>query len=154
MTFTNPLANLLATPAFTLSTHLLAQWSSDSTAKTFDVTVDSFPQDSTGMGFHGEDLDSHQEYRDTRRTALRLKLYPGTTVCVKVDASDKAGNTSRTRTACTTIPVSFTPRDVGPPPVKDAKAFRSSGSGDLDQVDDHGTRVFARLATSSTELLD
>ena len=28
------------------------------------------------------------------------------------------------KTACTTIPVSFTPRDVGPPPDKDAKAFR------------------------------
>ena len=45
-------------------------------------------------------------------------------MCVQVDASDKVGNTSKTRTSCTTIPVSFTPRDVGPPPVKDSKAFR------------------------------
>ena len=146
LTFTNPLANLLATPAFTLSTHLLAQWSSDSTAKTFDVTVDSFPQDSTGMGFHGEDLDFHQEYRDTKRTALRLKLYPGTTLCVKVDASDKVGNTSRARTACTTIPVSFTPRDVGPPPVKDAKAFRGYyvrlGAKGYEFVQDVGDEFF------------
>ena len=76
------------------------------------------------MGFHGEDLDFVQQYSHTKRTALVLHLYPGTTVCVKVDASDKVGNTSKTRTACTTIPVSFTPRDIGPPPHKDPKAFR------------------------------
>ena len=34
------------------------------------------------------------------------------------------GNLSRSRTACTTVPVSFTPLDVGPPPHKDSKAFR------------------------------
>ncbi len=124
VTFTAPLAKLLTTPAFLLSTKLRAQWSSDSTAKSYDVTVDAFPQDSTGMGFHGEDLDYQTQYPHTKRTALILHLYPGTTVCVKVDATDKVGNTSRTRTTCTTIPVSFTPRDVGPPPVKDSKAFR------------------------------
>jgi hypothetical protein len=124
VTFTSPAANILSTPTFTLATRLRAQWSSDSTTKSYDVTVDSFPQDSTGMGFHGEDLDLHRQYSHTKRTALVLHLYPGTTVCVKVDASDKVGNTSRTRTACTTIPVSFTPRDVGPPPIKDSKAYR------------------------------
>jgi hypothetical protein len=124
VTFTNPAAHILSTPTFTLSTRLRAQWSSDPTAKSYDVTIDEFPQDSTGMGFHGEDLDFHRQYSHTKRTALVLHLYPGAAVCVKVDATDKVGNTSRTRTACTTIPVSFTPPDVGPPPVKDAKAFR------------------------------
>ena len=124
VTFTNPLAKLLTTPTFTLATRVRAQWSSDSTAKSYDVTIDAFPQDSTGMGFHGEDLDYETHYSHTKRTALILHLYPGTSVCIKVDATDKVGNTSRTRTACTTIPVSFTPRDVGPPPVKDPKAFR------------------------------
>ena len=42
---------------------------------------------------------------------------------VKVTATDKVGNVSRPRTTCTTIPVSFTPRDIGPPPTKDAKAY-------------------------------
>jgi hypothetical protein len=124
VTFTNPTANILSTPAFTLATRLRAQWSSDPTAKSYDVTIDEFPQDSTGMGFHGEELDIEKQYSHTKRTALVLHLYAGTTVCVKVDASDKLGNTSKTRTACTTIPVSFTPRDVGPPPIKDSKAFR------------------------------
>jgi hypothetical protein len=124
VTFTNPAANILSTPTFTLALRVRAQWSSDPTAKSYDVAVDSFPQDSTGMGFHGEDLDLHQQYSHTKRTALVLRLYPGTTVCVKVDARDKVGNTSRARTACTTIPVSFTPRDVGPPPIKDSKAYR------------------------------
>jgi hypothetical protein len=124
ITLTNPLAKLLGTPTFTLSLELHAQWSSDSTAKSFHVTVDTFPQDSTGMGFHGEDLDFHREFTHTKRRALRLHMFSGSTVCVKADATDKVGNTSRTRTACTTTPVSFTPRDVGPPPVKDAKAFR------------------------------
>ncbi len=124
LTFTNPLANLLGTPLFTLATRLHAQWSSDSTAKRFDVTVETFPQDSTGMGYHGEDLLTLRQYTHTKRTALNLTVYPGSTVCVKADATDKVGNTSATRTACTTIPVSFTPRDVGPPPVKDHKAWR------------------------------
>jgi hypothetical protein len=124
LTFTNPLGSLLSTPTFTLYLRLHAQWSSDSTAHAFDVTVDSFPMDSTGMGFHGEDLDYHREYMHTKRTALSLNLFPGGTVCVKVDATDKVGNTSHTTTTCTTIPVSFTPRDIGPPPVKDAHAFR------------------------------
>ena len=60
LVLTNPLANLLSTPTFTLSLRLHAQWSSDSTAKRFDVTVETFPQDSTGMGFHGEELLEHQ----------------------------------------------------------------------------------------------
>ena len=71
VTFTNPLAKLLNTPTFTLATRLRAQWSSDSTAKSYDVTIDSFPQDSTGMGFHGEDLDSQRQYSHTKRTARR-----------------------------------------------------------------------------------
>ena len=124
VTFTNPAASILSTPTFTLATRLRAQWSSDSTAKSYDVTIDEFPQDSTGMGFHGEDLDFHQQYSHTKRTALVLHLYPGSTVCVKVDANDKVGNTSKTRTSCTTIPISFTPRDIGPKPIKDSKAFR------------------------------
>jgi hypothetical protein len=123
VTFTNPLNLLLATPTFTLADRLHAQWSSDATAKTFDVTIDTFPQDSTGMGFHGEDLDLHREYRATRRTAVTLHLSPGATVCVKADAQDAVGNVSRTRIACTTVPISFTPHDIGPPPVKDAKAY-------------------------------
>ncbi len=124
VTFTNPAANLLSTPTFTLATRVRAQWSSDSTAKSYDVTIDELPQDSTGMDYHGDDVELVKQYSHTKRTALSLHLYPGTTVCVQVDASDKVGNTSKTRTACTTIPVSFTPRDVGPPPVKDSKAFR------------------------------
>ena len=124
LTFASPLKNLLSTPPWQESTRLHAQWSSDSSAHSYDVTVDEFPMDSTGMGFHGEDLDAHTEYHHTSRTALTLRLFAGTTVCVKVTATDKVGNVSRPRTSCTTIPVSFTPRDVGPPPVKDAKAYR------------------------------
>ena len=124
LTFTNPLQHLLSTPMWQESTRLHAQWSSDSSAHSYDVTVDEFPMDSTGMGFHGEDLDTHTEYRHTTRTALTLHVFFGSTVCVKVTASDKVGNVSRSRTSCTTIPVSFTPRDIGPPPIKDAKAFR------------------------------
>ena len=37
VTFTNPAANILSTPTFTLATRLRAQWSSDSTAKSYDV---------------------------------------------------------------------------------------------------------------------
>lgn len=124
LTFTSPLAKLLGTPTFTLALRLHAQWSSDATATSFDVIVDSLPQDSTGTDIHGDDVDLHQEYNHTKRTALTLKLYAGITVCVKVEARDKYGNLSRPRTACTTIPISFTPRDVGPPPVRDAKAWR------------------------------
>jgi hypothetical protein len=146
LVLTNPLANLLSTPTFTLALRLHAQWSSDSTAKTFDVIVDSFPQDSTGMGFHGEDLDFHQEYSHTKRTALTLRVPPGGTVCVKVSATDKVGNTSRTRLACTTVPVSFTPRDIGPPPIKDPKAWRGYyihlGDKGYEFVQDIGDQFF------------
>ncbi len=124
LTFTNPLQHLLSTARWQESVRLHAQWSSDSTAHSYDVTVDEFPMDSTGMGFHGEDLDTHTEYRHTTRTALTLHVFFGSTACVKVTASDKVGNVSRARTSCTSIPVSFTPRDIGPPPTKDAKAFR------------------------------
>jgi hypothetical protein len=123
LTFTNPLKNLLSTPPWQESTRLHAQWSSDTSAHSYDVIVDEFPMDSTGMGFHGEDLDAHTEYHHTTRTALNLRLFVGATVCIKVSASDEVGNVSRSRTSCTTIPVSFTPRDIGPPPTKDAKAF-------------------------------
>jgi hypothetical protein len=124
LTFVSPLKNLLSTPPWEESTRLHAQWSSDSSAHSYDVIVDEFPMDSTGMGFHGENLDAHTEYRRTTRAALTLRLFVGATVCVKVSATDKVGNVSRPRTACTTIPVSFTPRDIGPRPVRDAKAFR------------------------------
>jgi hypothetical protein len=124
LTFTSPLKNLLATPTFQEATRLHAQWSSDATARSYDVTVDEFPMDSTGMGFHGEDLDYHHEYNHTTRTALKLGQAVGSTVCLKVTASDKVGNVSRPRTTCTTVPISFTPRDVGPSPTKDPKAFR------------------------------
>ena len=123
LTFTSPLKNLLGTPPWTESTRLHAQWSSDASAHSYDVIIEEFPMDSTGMGFHGEDLITRTEYRHTTRSALTLRLYVGDTVCVEVSATDKVGNASRSRTACTTIPVSFTPRDVGPPPVKDAKAY-------------------------------
>jgi hypothetical protein len=123
LTFTNPLKILLATPRWQESTRLHAQWSSDSTAHSYDVTVDEFPMDSTGMGFHGEDLDYHIEHSHTTRTALNLDLVAGSTVCVKATASDKVGNVSRSRLSCTTVPVSFTPRDVGPTPTKDPKAY-------------------------------
>ena len=146
VTFTNPAVKILSTPAFTLATRLRAQWSSDSTAKSYDVTIESFPQDSTGMDYHGEDVDFVQQYSHTKRTALVLHLYPGTTVCVKVDATDKVGNTSRTRTACTTIPISFTPRDIGPPPHKDPKAFRGYyiilGDKGYEFVQDMGDEFF------------
>jgi hypothetical protein len=123
LTFTAPLANLLGTARWQESTRLHAQWSSDSSAHSYDVIIDEFPMDSTGMGFHGEDLDYHIEHGHTTRTALNLDLFVGSTVCVKVTATDKVGNVSRSRTTCTTIPVSFTPRDIGPRPTKDAKAY-------------------------------
>ena len=146
LTFTSPLKNLLSTPPWQESTRLHAQWSSDSSVHSYDVTIDEFPMDSTGMGFHGEDLDYHNEYRHTTRTALTLRLVPGATVCVKVSATDKVGNVSRSRTTCTTIPVSFTPRDVGPPPTKDAKAFRGYyivlGHKGYEYVQDIGDEFF------------
>jgi hypothetical protein len=123
LTFTAPLKDLLGTAPWQEATRLQAQWSSDSTAHSYDVIIDEFPMDSTGMGFHGEDLDFHTEHRRTTRTALTLQLVPGATVCVKVTATDTVGNVSRSRLLCTTIPVSFTPRDVGPTPTKDAKAY-------------------------------
>jgi hypothetical protein len=125
-TFTNPLAKLLATPTFTLGTRLQAQWTSDASAVSYDVTVTSSPETSTGMGLHGEDLIDFRQYLRTKKTALLLKVYVGTTVCVKVDARDKVGNISDARTACTTIPDSFAP-PWGPYQfrrVKDSKAWR------------------------------
>ena len=124
VTFTSPAAQILSTPTFTLSTRLRAQWSSDPTATSYDIMIESFPQDSTGTGYHGENELLVKKYSHTKRTALTLHVFVGATLCVKVLARDKVGNTSKARTACTTIPVSFTPRDIGPPPHKDPKAFR------------------------------
>jgi hypothetical protein len=125
-TFTNPLSKLLATPTFTLGTRLHAQWKSDSSAVSYDVTVITVPQGSTGQGERGENVTEIKQYSRTKRTALTLKPGTGATVCVKVDARDKVGNVSKTTTACTTIPAS-----VAPPwnpaifhRVKDAKAWR------------------------------
>jgi hypothetical protein len=55
-TFTNPLSKLLATPTFTLGTRLQAQWKSDSSAVSYDVTVTTVPQDSTGQDERGEEV--------------------------------------------------------------------------------------------------
>jgi hypothetical protein len=146
LTFTAPLANLLGTAPWQESSRLHAQWSSDSTVHSYDVIIDEFPMDSTGMGFHGEDLDYHTEYRHTTRAALTLRLLPGATVCVKVNATDKVGNVSRSRTTCTTIPVSFTPRDIGPPPTKDARAYHGYyivlGHKGYEYVQDIGDEFF------------
>jgi hypothetical protein len=125
-TFTNPLSKLLATPTFTLGTRLQAQWTSDPSAVSYDVTVTTFPEDSTGQSEREEDVTEIKQYPSTKRTALLLKLYAGTTVCVKVDARDKVGNVSNTNTSCTTIPDSFAPF-WGPYAfhrVRDAKAWR------------------------------
>lgn len=125
-TFTNPLSKLLATPTFTLGTRLQAQWQSDSSAVSYDVTVTTFPEDSTGQDEREENVTEIKQYSRTKRTALLLKPGPGATVCVKVDARDKVGNVSNTKTACTTIPDSFAPF-WGPYEfhrVKDAKAWR------------------------------
>lgn len=108
-TFTNPLAKLLSTPPFTLSTRLQAQWKSDASAVSFDVIVSTLPEDSTGMDERGDNVLDIKQYSRTKRTALRLKPFPGETVCVKVDARDKVGNVSRAKTSCTTIPDSFAP---------------------------------------------
>ena len=126
LTFTNPLAKLLGTPTFTLSTRLQAQWKSDSTAVSYDVTVSTLPEDSTGQDERGDNVLQIKQYSRTRRTALRLTLFPGETVCVEVDARDKVGNVSAKRTSCTTIPDSFAP-PWGPYEfrrVRDAKAWR------------------------------
>lgn len=109
LTFTNPLAKLLTTPTFTLATRLHAQWKSDATAVSYDVTVESLPDDSTGMDEHGNNVLQIKQYTRTKRTALRVKLFLGTQVCVKVDARDKVGNVSKSRTTCTSIPDSFAP---------------------------------------------
>ena len=127
-TFTNPLAKLLRTPTFTLSTRLQAQWRSDPSAVSYDVTVQTLPELSTGMDEHGDNLLEIKQYSRTKRTALRLKPYPGDTVCVKVDARDKVGNVSAARTSCTTIPDSFAP-PWGPfafRRVRDAQAWRGN----------------------------
>jgi hypothetical protein len=127
LTFTNPLANLISTPTFTLSTRLQAQWKSDSSAVAYDVTVSTLPEDSTGQDEQLDNVLEVKQYSRTKRTALKLTLYTGTTVCVKVGARDKVGNMSRTRTSCTTIPDSFAP-PWGPYTfrrVRDARAWRS-----------------------------
>jgi hypothetical protein len=126
LTFTNPLAKLISTPTFTLSTRLQAQWKSDSSAVSYDVTVTTLPEDSTGQDERLGNVLEVKQYSRTKRTALRLTLFPGTTVCVKADARDKVGNVSATRTSCTTIPDSFAP-PWGPYAfhrVRDAKAWR------------------------------
>jgi hypothetical protein len=125
-TFTNPLAKLLSTPTFTLSTRLQAQWKSDASAVSYDVTVQTLPDDSTGTDEHGDDVLQIKHYSRTKRTALRLTPYLGSTVCVKVEARDKVGNVSSARTSCTTIPNSFAP-PWGPyafQRVRDANAWR------------------------------
>ena len=127
-TFTNPVAKLLSTPTFTLSTRLQAQWRSDASAVSYDVTVQTLPELSTGMDEHGDDVLEIKQYSRTKRTALRLKAYLGSTVCVKVDARDKVGNVSAARTTCTTIPDSFAP-PWGPfefRRVRDAQAWRGN----------------------------
>jgi hypothetical protein len=108
-TFTNPLAKLLSTPTFTLSILLQAQWKSDPSAVSYDVTVNTLPEDSTGTGEHDENVLEVKQYLRTKRTAVRLTAYPGETVCVKADARDKVGNVSATKASCTTIPDSFAP---------------------------------------------
>jgi hypothetical protein len=125
-TFTNPLSKLLATPAFTLATRLHAQWKSDSSAVSYDVTAITVPQGSTGQDERGENVTEIKQYSRTKRTALTFKPGMGVTVCVEVDARDKVGNVSKTTTACTTIPAS-----VAPPwnpyifhRVRDPKAWR------------------------------
>ena len=123
VTFTNPAATILSTPTFTLGTRLRAQWSSDSTAKSYDVTIDEFPQDSTGMGFHGEELDLHTQYSHTKRTALVLHLYPGATVCVKVTPTTRSA--TRQRPGPRVRPSrSRSRRATSALRLKDAKAFR------------------------------
>jgi hypothetical protein len=155
-TFTNPLSKLLATPAFTLGTRLQAQWKSDSSAVSYDVTVTTFPEDSAGLNEREENTTEIKQYSRTKRTALLLKPGTGATVCVKVDARDKVGNVSDAKTACTTIPDSFAPF-WGPYEfhrVKDAKAWRGYyivlGHGEyLDQPIDDG----AFFAPSKAELV-
>jgi hypothetical protein len=125
-TFTSPLAKLLSTPTFTLSTRLQAQWKSDASAVAYDVTVQTLPELSTGMDEQGDNVLEIKQYRRTKRTALRLNAYPGEMICVKVDARDKVGNVSAARTSCTTIPDSFAP-PWGPfafRRVRDAQAWR------------------------------
>jgi hypothetical protein len=126
LTFTNPLSKLLSTPTFILQTRLHAQWRSDSSAVSYDVTVTTFPEDSTGQDERGDDVLGVKQYAHTKRTALLLRPGTGATVCVKVDARDQVGNVSNPKTACTTIPDSFAPF-WGPfafQRVKDAKAWR------------------------------
>jgi hypothetical protein len=125
-TFTNPLATLLSTPTFTLSTRLVAQWKSDPSAVSYDVTVNTLPEDSTGTDEHGDNVLQVKQYFRTKRTALKLTVFVGETVCVKADARDKVGNVSATKTSCTTIPDSFAP-PWGPYDVQrvtDAQAWR------------------------------
>lgn len=125
-TFTNPLSKLLATPTFTLGTRLQAQWKSDSSAVSYDVTVTTLPEDSTGQDEREENVTEIKQYSRTKRTALLLTPGAGATVCVKVDARDKVGNVSNIKTTCTTIPDSFAPF-WGPYTfhrVKDLKAWR------------------------------
>jgi hypothetical protein len=126
LTFTNPLSTLLGTPPFSLQTRLQAQWKSDASAVSYDVTVTTFPEGSTGQDEHGDDVLVTKQYSRTKRTALRLTLFTGETVCVKVDARDKVGNVSRTRESCTSVPDSFAP-PWGPftfDRVRDSKAWR------------------------------
>ena len=131
---TSPVAKLLGTARFSLTTKLHAQWSSDSSAKSFDVTVTVDDQLSTGFDATGDSVGRVRDYKRTKREALALTVARGTEACVTVDARDAVGNTSRSRTECTTIPASVRHHDqnslevrdeplTAVPEVKDAKAF-------------------------------
>jgi hypothetical protein len=124
LTFTSPLAGLLSTPTFTLERRLQAQWSSDASAVSYDVTVETLPEDSTGQDEHGDNVLERTQYSRTKRRALRLSPYFGETVCLEVTARDKVGNVSRATTTCTTIPNSFAP-PWGPYNLKRAKDARA-----------------------------
>ena len=113
LSFTNPLAKVLGTPTFNLATRLQAQWDSDSSAVSYDVTVSTLPALSTGLDEQGDNVLTIKQYSWTERTALRLTPYSGAAVCVKVDERDKVGNVSALKTTCTTVPDSFAHRGAG-----------------------------------------
>ena len=71
--------------ATSLSTSTVSSTTGDYTipllrAGTYDVTVTTFPEDSTGMDEHGDNEVEIKQYSHTKRTALLLKPGPGATV--------------------------------------------------------------------------
>jgi hypothetical protein len=110
------------TPAFSLSSKIRAQWSSDATAVSYDVAVLNKVESTDAFA---PPPPTERTYHATTKTALVVNAQPGNTVCVAVRARDNVGNVSGTTHRCTTVPYSFAPpwNTVGYHRVKASRAW-------------------------------